>query len=84
VSSLHDTKFPVRVKVGGVWLWLHFPPGATRLTLTKDRRVAFSVVDPALAEWMVQRWEETEGRQVEGWQCVPANPKDGRVLASGG
>lgn len=83
MSSLHDTKFPVRVKLDGAWLWLHYPPGARRIQLTRDRRVAMSVIDPALAEMVVRWWEEREGRQVEGWECVPANPKDGRVLAAG-
>lgn len=84
MGTLHDEAFPVRVNLGGVWLWLHFPPHARRVTTTKDRRVALSVNDPAFAPMVVAAFEKAEGRQVDGWQCVPMNPKDDRVIREGG
>ena len=83
MGTLHDSPFPVRVKLGGVWLWLHFPPGAYRVTTTTDRRVAMSVNDPVFVLEVVRRFEEREGVQVEAWQCVPLDPKDDRIICEG-
>lgn len=84
MGTLHDSPFPVRVKLAGRWVWLHYPPGANRVTTTTDRRVAMSVNDPVFAELAVGLYEESEAVRVEGWQCVPLNPKDDRVIVEGG
>lgn len=82
MGTLHDEAFPVRVRVGGVWLWLHFPPGARRVTTTKDRRVAASVNTPAFAKVLVAEYRR-RGGECERWECVPMNPKDDRVIDAG-